>query len=131
MDRDEEVQMATRLFAYTCGAIGAGCNEELRERLLYEVRDGPHRLTELADEGLFLWSSAVTDAGTQLHLYLNCGDVAKLLLQVDARNLGVSDETIAEWGRMAAEDGNVYVTVPDTPDEDLQDPNTNEGDDKE
>jgi hypothetical protein len=49
----------------------------------------------------------------------------------EAAPAGRRKETIAEWGRMAAEDGNVYVTVPDTPDEDLQDPNTNEGDDKE
>jgi hypothetical protein len=119
MDRDEERTMAIRTFAYVCAAIGGGTSKELCDRLLFEVRDGPHRLIELADEGLFVWSTAVTDYGTQLLLYVNGGDgVAKLLCEVDARNLGVSDETIAEWGQHAADAGQVYVTVPDEPPKD-------------
>jgi hypothetical protein len=118
MERDEEQKMAIRTFAYVCAAIGGGVRGELQDRLLFEVRDGPNRLIELADEGLFVWTTAVTDEGTQLCLYLNGGDVAKLLCQVDARNLGVSDETIVEWGRNAEKAGHVFVTLPDAPPED-------------
>jgi len=49
MERDEEQKMAIRTFAYVCAAIGGGVHkEELKDELLYEVRDGPHRLIELA-----------------------------------------------------------------------------------
>jgi hypothetical protein len=47
-----------------------------------------------------------TDAGPQI------------LVEVNAKNLGLSDETVAEWGRLAAEQGHVHVTVPDHPEDD-------------
>jgi len=53
-----------------------------------------------------------------------------MLLEVDARNLGVSDETVAEWGQNAEKAGLVFVNPPDSP-EGLQDPNTNEGEEHE
>jgi hypothetical protein len=129
MDRDEEQKMAIRIFAYTCAAIGGQTDREVRDWLLAQVRDGPHRLIELADEGMFMWTTAVTDEGTQLCLYFCHGKVAKLLVQCHAENLGVSDETIAEWGKNAEKAGHVFVTPPDSP-EDLQDPN-NKGEEHE
>jgi hypothetical protein len=123
---DEENRLAIRFFAYVCAAIG-GQDPELCEQLMAEVRDGPNRLIQLAapddPDHLFIFEVAVDDLGTQLCAFLRDpkGKVAPLVA-CNAVNLGVSDETIAEWGQRAADHGNVYVTVPDAP-PDLQDPN--------
>jgi hypothetical protein len=125
MTHDEEQRMAIAIFAYTCAAIGGQADRDWVQNMMAEVRDGPHRLIELAHEGLLIWTVAVLDAGTQLLGVVQTPNGPQLLVEVNAKNLGLSDESVAEWGRIAAENGAVHVTVPDLP-ADLQDPNEGE-----
>jgi hypothetical protein len=62
----------------------------------------------------------VDDEGVQLCAHLRDPESGKTapLTQCNALNLGVSEQTIAEWGQIAAESGNVTVTIPDHPEGD-------------
>jgi hypothetical protein len=125
MTPEENDRLAIRLFGYICAAIGGQASPKVRDELMAHVRDGPNRVLELAHEGDVIFAPAVVDAGTQLRVYFVIGGTAVMLVEVNAKNLGVSDETLAEWGRMAAEAGAVHVHPPDSP-EGLQNPDAAE-----
>ena len=134
MTPEEEQRMAQAVFAYTCCSIGGQTDRpEWVENMMAEVRDGPHRLIELAqgDDPLFIWTVAVVDAGTQLYGFVRMDNGPQLLVGVNAKNLGLSDESVAEWGRIAAEEGHIHVHVPDPKDFGTPEDPNNEGENEE
>jgi len=104
-----------RLYAFTLVALG-GQSPDLRDLLLDQLLDGPHRLLALLDDGTLDLVPLVAPSGALLLVVLVCaGGQTAPLVDVDARRLGVTDEEMADLGRLADRLDLVAVEAPDTP----------------